>query len=252
MPVLVVLLTLSLMLGQQSATQWFQSRVGLITVFSEALANPQKLGLALVGLGGVAAIVNLSALRIFVSSFQEGWNRYGNVPTGQETTSQVMRRPRVTARLATALPSPLRFLLAKEWLELRRNPRSLLNLVQPLVLVGATLVLFSGAGMGVATLRPLLFYAMLAFLALFLSTQPVGTSLMAIAQEGRNIVVAAHLDDGSAKGKVLGYLPAGGVILDSCLSSCWHLATVANMADGLPGGNRSLGAGWRLDSVDGV
>jgi hypothetical protein len=83
----------------------------------------------------------------------------------------------------------MRFILDKEWLELRRNPRSLLNLVQPLVLVSAVLTLFAGAGNRTSTLRPLILYSMLMFLALFLTTQPIGTSLMAISQEGRNFSV---------------------------------------------------------------
>lgn len=189
MPVLAVLLTLALMLGQQSATRWFLNQAGLITFFSGALFSSQKLSLVLLGLGGLAVTAYLGALRIFVSSFHEGWNRYGTVPTGREIASQGVHRPPSTASLAALLPSPLRFILGKEWRELRRSPRALLNLAQPLVLVVATLTLFSGVGKGVDMLRPFIFYAMLAFLALFLTTQPIGTSLMSVAQEGRNIHV---------------------------------------------------------------
>jgi hypothetical protein len=190
MPVFVVLLTLALMLGQRSATQWFLGQVGLITFLSEALLNTKKMSLACVVLTGVTAVVFLSAMRIFVLSFHEGWNRFGNVPSARRTASQVIRHPRgTTTRLKAWVPAPLRVILAKEWLELKRNPRGLLALVQPLVLVGASLMVFGGTSKGMPTLRPFVFYAMLAFLALFLSTQAVGTSLMAMAQEGRNILI---------------------------------------------------------------
>ncbi|MBK8988284.1 MAG: hypothetical protein IPM39_19825 [Chloroflexi bacterium] len=189
MPLFVALLTLLMMLGQQSATQWFLNQVKLITFFTDALFNLQKLSLLLVGLGGMTVVISLGALGIFVSYFHESWNRYRLVPTDQAAVSWVERRLKRVPGSATWLPSPMRFIWGKEWLEMRRNPRGLLNLMQPLVLVAATLILFLGAGKGADVLLPLSFYTILAFLALFLTMQPIGTALMSVAQEGRNIAL---------------------------------------------------------------
>jgi hypothetical protein len=83
----------------------------------------------------------------------------------------------------------LRCFLVKEWLALRRDPRGLINLAQPLVLAVVILALFMSAGKGAEALQPLLFWFMLILLILFLSTSPVGMPLMSIAQEGRKLAL---------------------------------------------------------------
>jgi hypothetical protein len=91
--------------------------------------------------------------------------------------------------LVRPLPQPLRCFLVKEWRALRRNPRSLISLAQPFVLVVMILVPFLIAGKGAEALRPLMFWLMLMCLTLFLSNSPVGMPLMSIAQEGRKIAL---------------------------------------------------------------
>jgi len=91
--------------------------------------------------------------------------------------------------LLQPLFGPLRFVLVKEWLELLRDPLSIINLTQPLVLVLVALAPFMAGGMGSEILRPLVFWYMLVLLALFLSFLPLGMPLMAIMREGRKIAL---------------------------------------------------------------
>jgi hypothetical protein len=189
MPATVVLATFVLMLCQQSATQWFLGQAGLIAFLTEALLNPEQLGLVVTGLGGLALVTGLVAYRTFDTSFHEGWNRFREVPTRRAPVSLAVRRPWGVSRWVQPLPAPLRFFLVKEWLELKRNPRGLINLAQPLVLVVVVLAPFMSGGKGVETLRPLIFWYMLVLLVLFLSTLPTGAPLMAVAQEGRRMAL---------------------------------------------------------------
>ena len=189
MPIVVALATLVLMLGQQLGTQWFIGQTGLMTFLAEALLNPGQLVLVVAGFGGLSVVTSLAAYRIFDTSFHEGWNRFREVPTRQAPISLTTRRPWGVSRLVRSLPAPLRFFLVKEWLVLRRNPRGIISLAQPLVLFVVIVAPFMSGGQGVQVLRPLVFWFMLWFLALFLSTLPIGTSLMAIAQEGRKMAL---------------------------------------------------------------
>jgi hypothetical protein len=187
MPVVLVLATFVLVLGQQSATQWFLGQADLITFLTEALFTPGQLGLVVAGLGGLALVTSLAAYQAFDTSFHEGWNRFREVPTRRTRRSLAARRPWGVSRLVRPLPQPLRCFLVKEWLALMRNPRGLINLAQPFVLVVMILAPFMSAGKGAEALRPLMFWFMLMCLTLFLSNSPVGMPLMSIAQEGRKI-----------------------------------------------------------------
>jgi hypothetical protein len=187
MPVVLVLATSVLILGQQPATQWFLGQADLIAFLTKALLNPGQLGLVVAGLGGLAVATSLAAYQAFDTSFHEGWNRFREVPTRRTHRSLAARRRWGVSRLVRPLPQPLRCFLVKEWLALRRSPRGLINLAQPLVLAIVILALFLSAGRGAEALRPLMFWFMLMFLTLFLSNSPVGMPLMSIAQEGRRI-----------------------------------------------------------------
>ncbi len=189
MPAVVALVTVVLMLGQQSATQWFLGQPSLIKFLTEALLDPEKLAVVVAGLAGLALATTLVTYQIFDKSFHEGWNRFLVVPTRRAPPSPAGRRRLGVSRLVQPLPAPLRQLLVKEWLELRRDPRGLINLVQPLVLVAFILAPFVIGGKGVEELRPLLFWFMLMFLLIFLGILPIGAPLMAIAREGRNMAL---------------------------------------------------------------
>lgn len=71
---------------------------------------------------------------------------------------------------------------------MRRSPRWLLSLAQPLVLVAVSLMLMSPMGQLAETLA---FGTILAFLALLMSVQPAGTALLHVAEEGNNIRLLA-------------------------------------------------------------
>lgn len=193
MPAALALVTVALVLGQQSATQWFLGQAGLITFLTEALLNPGQLALVVTGFGGLALVISLVAYQIFSTSFHEGWNRFREVPTRGAPVFLGVRRPRGVSRWVQPLPAPLRCFLVKEWLELRRDPRVLINLAQPLVLVLMVLAPVVIRGKGVETLRPLLFWLMLMFPAMLVSILPIGSSLMAIALEGRTIALLRSL-----------------------------------------------------------
>jgi hypothetical protein len=189
MPALITLVTFVLLLSQQSATRWFLGQTRMINFLTEALLNPGQLSLVLAVVGGLALAASLVAYLVFRTSFYEGWNHLREVPSQQVAISPATRRLWGVSRLLQPLPAPTRYFLIKEWQVLRRNPRSLINFAQPLVLVVVVLVPFLSGGNGVGTLRPLIFWFMLVYMMPFLSTMPLGTSLMAIAQEGRNIVL---------------------------------------------------------------
>jgi hypothetical protein len=186
-PVIVVLLTLIMVLGQQAATGWLLEREDLLPFLIEALLEPGQLLLFVTGLGAMALLAGLSAYWAFNVSFHEGWNRFHEVPALKPSTSPHAGRPKRLTTWTGFLPSPLSGFLVKEWLELVRSPRALINLAQPLVLVAVVLVPFLGGGEATATLQPLIFWFMLVYLVVFLATLPVGTTLMTIAREGRNI-----------------------------------------------------------------
>jgi len=187
MPVATILATLILALSQQSVGGWFLSQTNLSTFLTEALLNQAQLSLVVAGLVGCAFAVSLTGYQIFAYSFHEGWNRFRVVPIRLAAISQGAGRTWKAARLVQPLPAPLRYFLVKEWLELRRNPRGLITLAQPFVLVVMVLVPFLGSDS--EALRPIIFWFMLAFLMLFLSTLPLNTSLMAIAEEGHRMAL---------------------------------------------------------------
>jgi hypothetical protein len=189
MPVVVALVTLGLLLFQQSGTQWFLGQADLIKFLTEALLNPRQLGLLGAGFTGMAVVSILATFRIFDAAFHEGWNRFREVPTRKASASLLTRQIWSVSRLLQPLFGPLRFVLVKEWLELLRDPLSIINLTQPLVLVLVALAPFMTGGMGSEILRPLVFWYMLVLLALFLSFLPLGMPLMAIMREGRKIAL---------------------------------------------------------------
>jgi len=189
MPVALLLATSIVILGQQSATEWFFGQTDLIALLTEALLNPGQFGLLVAGLGGLALVTSLVAYQAFNTSFHEGWNRFHSVPTRSATRAQTARRQLAASPPLRLLPQPFLSLMVKEWLGLRRDPRGLINLAQPLVLVITVLALFMGAGQVTEALRPLIFWIMLFFLVIFLCTLPMGLPLLSLAQEGRNLAL---------------------------------------------------------------
>jgi hypothetical protein len=189
MPVALLLATSVVILAQQSATEWFLGRTDLIALLTRVLLNPAQLGLLVAGFGGLALVTSLIAYQAFSTSFHEGWNRFHSVPTRAAPRAQAPRRQMVTSLLSRLLSQPFRSLMVKEWLGLRRDPRGLVSLAQPLVLVIMVLILFMGGGEVTGALRPLIFWIMLFFLAMFLIVLPTGLPLMSLLGEGRNVAL---------------------------------------------------------------
>jgi|GEM_PF-1247254 len=187
MPVTAVLVTAVLATGSQWITRWLVGQEALLWFFGRVLSSQSWLALAVTGVGGLALATSLAASWAFGTSFYEGWNRFREVPARRGDGSRSGRRAWGMNWLARPLPAPLRHLVVKEWLDLRRNPRNLINLGQPLVLIAVILSLFLGAGKSNPALYPLRFWAIWMFLPLLIANLPLGTSLMAVAQEGNNI-----------------------------------------------------------------
>jgi hypothetical protein len=189
MPLVTGAATFALLLAQGPLTQRLSAQPRLITALTEALLDLGRLGFLVAGFAALALLMTLGAYRIFDTTFHEGWSRLHEVPSRPGSRAQTTGGPTGMSRWLRPLPAPLRFLLVKEWLEMVRDPRSLQSLAQPLIPVAAAMVLFVGTGGGSEHLRPLVFWYILVLLVLFLSTLPVGMSLLALAQEGRRLAL---------------------------------------------------------------
>jgi hypothetical protein len=187
MPVIIILVTAVLAVGSQWVTQWLVGQEALLWFFGRVLFDRSCLTLTVAGVGGLALAMTLAASWTFSTSFHEGWNRFREVPSRRGDGSRSSRLAGGVSWLARPLPAPLRYLVVKEWLDLRRDPRNLINLGQPLVLIAVILSLFLGAGESNPALYPLRFWAIWIFLPLLITNLPLGTSLIAVAQEGNNI-----------------------------------------------------------------
>jgi hypothetical protein len=195
MPQALALATLAAGLGQAPLAGWLARQIGPAHRLTQALLDPGALGLAAAALSGLALAASLVAYRVFDTAFHEGWDRFRQVPAGPGPGAAPPRRTGSRlARLVRPLPAPLRHFLVKEWLELRRDPRALLSLAQPLILVAAiVLVPLLTSGEGSNALQPLLFLVLVLLLALMLGILPVGGSLLALAAEGRRLALLRSL-----------------------------------------------------------
>jgi ABC-2 type transport system permease protein len=188
MPAVIAMVMSLLLLGQGSATQWFLGQAEVITTLTSTLLNLGKLSQVVAALGGLALMGALVGYRIFDTSFHEGWNRLHEVPNQRAPGSGKTWRSGRGSRWAQVLPAPLSTFVVKEGLEFRRNPRGLISLVQPFLIVAMmVLIPVLTRGSGIAALQPLLFGFILMTLALMLGIFPVGPSLMSVAEEGRKI-----------------------------------------------------------------
>jgi hypothetical protein len=174
---------------QQSALTWFVRQAAWIAFLAKALLDLRQLILVVAGMAALALGACLAAYGLFASSFYEGWNRFRQVPLRRRSARLQARPSPGIGRLIPWLPVPLRTILVKEWLELRRDPRALLNLAQPLLVIAIAIIPALSGGGASDSMRPLLFWVMLVFLVMYLSILPVGTSLLAIAREGPNIAL---------------------------------------------------------------
>ena len=188
-PAAVIPLSCLLLVGQHAATRWLLTRGGTISFLIEALLEPSKLLMLSAGMTGAAFLTGLAAYWAFNVSFHEGWNRFSEIPTRRSHTTPRLGRPTELIRCMLWLPSPLREFLMKEWLEFIRSPHGLVNLAQPLILAAVLLVPLLSSEEARSTLQPLWFWFMLTFLVLFLTTLPIGTTMLSVAREGKRIAL---------------------------------------------------------------
>lgn len=187
MPVVVILTTITLVLGQQSLAQWLAGESAFNQFLAQALQDPRELAVTAVALVGPALAVSLAAYCIFDRAFHEGWDRFREVPTRRPSDAPDASQAPGLARLVKPLRAPLRHLLVKEWLELRRDPHGLIALAQPLALVVLILFPFLAIGTESEFLSIFSFWYLLVFLTFIMGILPAGTSLIAVAREGCNI-----------------------------------------------------------------
>ncbi len=187
MPVAVILTAIALTLGQQSLTQWLAGEPALNQFLAQALQDPGELAVVAVALAGLALVVTLATYYIFDRAFHEGWDRFREVPTRPPRDATYVAKAPGLARLVKPLRAPLRHLLVKEWLELRRDPRGLFALAQPVALVVLILFPLLAIGNESGFLSIFSFWYLLGFLTFIMGILPGGISLIAVAREGANI-----------------------------------------------------------------
>jgi hypothetical protein len=184
LPIAVALLMMALMLGQQPAMTWFLSQTRLNAFIASALLDASQLVIVALVLSGAALVTGLAAYQLFERAFYGGWNRIREVPTRATLKEKGTRRTNFLVRLTRRLPAPMRFILIKEWLELRRTPLRLVGFASMHVLLLPILwLLFTNAEM----LRPLFFWFLLIFGLGFSSISLLADALMALGREGRQI-----------------------------------------------------------------
>jgi hypothetical protein len=180
-PVILALVPLVFVFGQQRFTAWFSGQTALHGTIARALIRQQDL-VPIAGGGVVLATAScLAVYHVFNKAFDEGWNRYREV-------SPVPARSRGVSAWTPPFPARPRPVMAKEWLEIRRDPHSLLNLLQPAILVVLFLVPFAGRD-AVDLVRPIFFWFMLIFVPWFIGVAALGIAMTAIIREGPNLAL---------------------------------------------------------------
>jgi hypothetical protein len=189
MPAAILLATIVLMLLQQLVTQRWLSQDHLVNFLNTALLDLRRLGLFTAGFVALAGVGALIAYQVFATAFHEGWNRFRVVPSWRKPGTPPAQRPGGLYRLLRPVSAPLRAIIVKEWLELRRNPRGLIALIQPFILVLFILLPFLFIGNNTGSFTPILFWFLLFVIMITLSTSPLGTALIVVAQEGPNMAL---------------------------------------------------------------
>jgi hypothetical protein len=189
MPVAVILATMALFLGQQVLGQWLTGQQALNQFLSHTLQDPGRLSIVAVALAGLSLVVSLAAFLIFDRAFHEDWDRFREVPSQPPSATPYAPRALDLTRLARPLRAPLRHLVVKEWLQLRRDPTGLIRLAQPFALVIFMLFPLLAMGQEGEFLRIFSFWYLLVVLPFFMGILSAGTSLLAVAGEGRNIAL---------------------------------------------------------------
>ena len=182
-PAAIGLASVVFLLGQQAMMQRLPRWAGVIVFLSEILLDPWQLALGVAGLGALAVVSTLAVFQLFERAFYGGWSGLQEAPVRQPAVSPAARHRGWLTRLSRPLPTPLRFLIVKEWLTLGRDPLRLTGLFLPPLIAGVFLFLSFGGG----PLRPLFFWALLLYGNLFAVNSVGGLALPAVGQEGRNM-----------------------------------------------------------------
>jgi len=189
MPVMIGLGVFVLIFGQQWMVQWVAAQSWFLELLGGVTTSPGRLATVVLIAGGAALLAGLMAYALFSASFQEAWGRLREVPLQHKPAARA-RRTRLISRWLSPLREPTRSFVLKELLEFGRDPQVLMSLVNPLLMI-LVLILIPTMSMGSAreVLQPLFFWFILMVITLLAGTLPVGTSMMSVALEGRQIAL---------------------------------------------------------------
>ncbi len=178
LPIIASLLMLVMVWGQQKLIDWLLRQEAVLRWLAEALQNTAQLTQFTLALIGGAILATGAAYLVFTTAYYDGWNQLREVQTRpkRETAGKMgwWYRP---------FPPEVRPFVRNEWLLLRREPSRLVNLALIPLLV---LFMFSPllGSQRVETLRPLIFWMLLA-IGLFINfTSLSGEIVPAAGRDG--------------------------------------------------------------------
>jgi hypothetical protein len=203
-----LLILLARLIPPQRVQQWIPAAIGLASVgfllgqhvlmdriagwteamvfLTQVLLDSRQLALAVAGLGVLAVISTLAIAQLFKKAFYRGWNSFQEAPIRRVKISAAARRQGWLERLTRSLPSPLRFLIVKEWRTVGRDVRWLTALFLPPLMMGVLLFPCLGTE---NPYRVLVFWILLLYGSGFALNSTQGIALPAVGQEGRNVVL---------------------------------------------------------------
>ena len=189
MPLAIFIVTIVLVIGHQSASQWMQNSSDIVEYLAGALINIKQLALVVVCFCMLSVGTCVAAYILFSKSFREGWNRFREVPSQRPSVFKLAWKFAFDFPWAKNRATLFRSILIKELLVLKRNPRGLIALFQPFILIVMILAPYASSGRNIDMLKPLIFWIMMMLLGFNLVMLPLGIPLMSIVEEGRNLAL---------------------------------------------------------------
>ena len=129
--------------------------------------------------------MNIIAYLVFTYAFQNAWDNIRQNTRASDGT--IFDRSRPEQWWLQSIPKALYSILIKEMIELRRDTRSIITLIQPFAMLIAVMILLPSGGKLAEIEIPLRFWILALFTVLYLTFLPSGISLTALAKEGGNI-----------------------------------------------------------------
>lgn len=188
MPLILILATFAMVM----IFPWIMNSLvqeNTISFLVGALLDTHKLGLISAGFSGLALLLTFLGFLVFKVSFHEGWDRFNVAPTVRSQRNAAVSRRKGFSRLLNWLPSPLRHFLVKEWLEMQRNPRGPIVMVQPLIILFMLLLPFLSNSNLIRYFSPFLFWFLAITLVMILGIIPLSSIMITVAEEGRRLAL---------------------------------------------------------------